>query len=130
MMPLVRAFISFDFDHDEDIKNLLVGQARHPDTPFEITDLSVKDKLPGNWREKVRAKIRGVDQVIVLCGQYTHTAGGVADEVTLAQEERKAYFLLEGRNDRPCTKPTTALASDKMYSWTWDNLKALLGGAR
>ena len=42
-----RAFISFDFDHDEDLRNLLVGQAKNPDTPFEIADRSVKEAMPG-----------------------------------------------------------------------------------
>ena len=37
-----RTFISFDYDHDHDIKECLVGQARNPDSPFEITDMSIK----------------------------------------------------------------------------------------
>lgn len=31
-MPVKRAFISFDLDHDEDRRNLLAGQAEHPDS--------------------------------------------------------------------------------------------------
>ena len=31
-----RVFISFDYDHDSDIKGSLVGQAKLPDSPFEI----------------------------------------------------------------------------------------------
>jgi hypothetical protein len=41
-MARQRAFISFDFDHDEDFRNLLVGQSSHPDTPFDIKDRSIK----------------------------------------------------------------------------------------
>ena len=37
-----RAFISFDYDHDEDLCVMLAGQAKHPDTPFEIKDRSIK----------------------------------------------------------------------------------------
>ena len=40
-MAKKRTFISFDYDHDSDLKNLLVGQARNPDAPFEITDMSI-----------------------------------------------------------------------------------------
>ena len=89
-----RAFISFDFDHDEDLRNLLVGQAKNPDTPFEIADRSVKEAMTGAWREKVRGRIRGVDVVVVICGENTHTASGVSAELTLAKEEGKPYFLL------------------------------------
>jgi hypothetical protein len=129
-MSKKRAFISFDFDHDEDLRNLLVGQSLHPDTPFEIKDRSLKEHLTGNWKEKVRRRMDNVDVVIVICGEYTHTATGVGAELTIAREANKPYFLLWGRSDKTCTKPTSALISDKIYNWTWDNLKALIAGNR
>lgn len=129
-MAKKRAFISFDFDHDEDLRNLLVGQAKNPDSPFDIADWSVKEPLTGNWREKVRERIRKTDLTIVICGEWTHTATGVAEELRITREEGNPYFLLWGRADKKCTKPKTALPSDKIYKWTWDNLKKLIGGAR
>lgn len=129
-MALKRAFIAFDFDHDEDLRNLLVGQARNPDTPFEIKDRSLKEPLAGDWNEKVRRRMDNVDLVIVLCGEHTHQATGVRDELTIAQEKTRPYFLLWGRNGKTCTKPTSALPADKIYEWTWPDLKSLVGGAR
>jgi len=125
-----RVFISFDYDHDEDLRNLLVGQAKNPDTPFQIADWSVKEMMTGNWQEKVRTRIRQTELLIVICGEYTHTATGVSVELTIGRSEQKPYFLLEGRNGKNCTKPTAALSTDKIYRWTWDNLKLLIGGAR
>lgn len=129
-MALTPTFISFDFDHDDDLKTLLIGQAKHPDTPFWIADYSVKEAMTGDWKTKVRARIKRAGVVAVICGQYTHTASGVAAELAIAREERLPYFLLWGRADKTCTKPTTALESDKIYKWTWDNLKQLIGGSR
>jgi len=129
-MPVKRAFISFDFDHDEDLRNLLAGQSKHPDTPFEIKDRSLKEPLTGDWKEKVRRRMDNIDVVIVICGEYTHTAAGVSAELTIAREAKRPYFLLWGRNGKTCTKPTSALASDKIYKWTWEELKNLIGGAR
>lgn len=129
-MAMKRAFISFDFDHDEDLRNLLAGQAKHPDSPFEIKDRSLKEPLTGDWKEKVRRRMENVDVVIVICGEFTHTAAGVAAELTIAREVKKPYFLLRGRSDKTCTKPKSALDSDKIYEWTWENLKQLIGGAR
>lgn len=126
----VKVFISFDYDHDVDLKNLLVGQAKNDDSPFEITDMSVKEELTGDWKEKVRTRIKKVDQVIVICGEHTDTANGVAAEVKITQEEDKAYFLLYGRSDKDCVKPKNAKEEDRMYKWTWDNLKKLLNGQR
>ncbi len=129
-MEKKRVFVSFDFDHDEDIKLLLAGQAKHPDSPFDFKDASISEHLSGDWKEKVRRRMDNIDLVVVLCGTLTHTARGVADELAIAREKGKAYFLLAGRSDKICTRPSTARAEDKVYQWTWDNLKALIGGAR
>lgn len=129
-MAAKRAFISFDFDHDEDLRNLLAGQAKNSDTPFDMQNWSVKEAMSGDWKEKVRQRIRQTDLTIVICGQWTHLAVGVAIELQITREEGNPYFLLWGRSSANCTKPTSALATDKIYNWTWDNLKALIGGAR
>lgn len=129
-MAMKRVFTSFDFDHDEDLRNLLVGQAKHPDSPFELADWSVKEAMAGNWKDKVRTRICSVDLVIVVCGEYTDTATGVSAELQIAQEEQKPYFLLWGRSGKTCKNPKAAKGSDKIYEWTWENLKALIGGVR
>ncbi|WP_372523087.1 TIR domain-containing protein [Sulfuricaulis sp.] len=125
-----RVFISFDIDHDEGAKTMLAGQAKHPDSPFDFTDASVKEHLPGDWKDKVRRRMSNIDIVIVLCGEWTHLATGVAEELRIAREKGKPYFLLAAYGDKTCKKPTSALETDKIYKWTWDNLKALIGGAR
>lgn len=124
-----RAFISFDYDHDEDLRNLLVGQARNPDSPFQIADWSVKEPFPGNWQEKVRQRIRQTDLTIVICGRFTNQASGVATEVALSRTEGKPFFLLWGRSGQLCTTPSNA-PNETIYKWTWDNLKALIAGSR
>ena len=96
-----RTFISFDYDHDSDLKNT-----------------------------KARTRIKGCNVVVVICGKYTNTATGVATELKIAQEEGVPYFLLYGRSTENCVKPIGAKSTDKMYKWTWDNLKALIGGRR
>ena len=125
-----RAFISFDIDHDEGAKKMLAGQAKLPDSPFDFKDNSVKEHLTGDWKEMVRRRMDNVDVVIVLCGTQTHTASGVAAELTIAKEKKKPYFLLAAYSDKNYTKPKSASASDKVYKWTWDNLKKLIGGSR
>ncbi len=131
-MAKKRVFISFDYDHDLDLKILLAGQAKNAHSPFEIADVSIKERIPTNWKAKARTKIKGCDVMVVICGLHTDTAAGVSAEMRLAQETGVgvAYFLLSGRKDKICKKPTAAKSSDKMYKWTWDNLKALIGGAR
>lgn len=125
-----RVFISFDYDYDSDLKTLLVGQARNSDSPFEITDMSIKEAISSNWKDNARRRIKGCDVVIVICGHKTNMATGVSTELKIAQEEGVDYFLLNGRANGRCVKPTAARNSDKIYDWTWNNLKLLVGGAR
>lgn len=129
-MSKQRVFISFDYDHDSDIKTMLAGQAELKDSPFEFIDASVKEELSGDWKEKVKRRLKNCDQVIVLCGTSTNTATGVSAELKITQEINTPYFLLWGRSSKNCVKPTAALSTDKIYSWTWENLKSLIGGNR
>lgn len=129
-MVAKRVFISFDYDHDDDLRVLLVGQARNPDSPFSLADWAVKEPMTGDWKAKVRTRIRAVDQMIVMCGEFTQTASGVSAELAIAQEDKIPYFLLHGRNGRTCRKPQAARATDKIYDWTWPNLKILIAGSR
>jgi hypothetical protein len=125
-VPKTRAFISFDYDHDEDLRNLLVGQAANPDSPFEIADWSIKDASP-DWKQKARQRIKRCEVVIVIVGQHMATATGVTEEIRIAREEHVPMFGLHGRSGQSCPAPA---GFPKVYNWTWDNLKKLIGGAR
>ena len=125
-----KAFISFDYDHDEELKVALVGQAENPDSPFSINDMSIKEAISSNWKYHARQRIKNCDVVIVICGRYTNTATGVSAELTIAQEEGIPYFLLCGRADGNVVKPKGARVSDSVYKWTWENLKRLIQGER
>ena len=67
-------FISFDYDNDNDLRGNLLAQAKKPESPFSITDWSVKEPIDERWREKVRDLIRRADLTIVICGEHTHQA--------------------------------------------------------
>ena len=81
-MAKARVFTSFDFDHDEDLRNLLVGQAKLSDSPFELADWSVKEPMTGDWKAGVRRRTQAVDAVIVLCGEHMSTATGACSLVS------------------------------------------------
>ena len=51
-MAMKRAFISFDFDHDEELRDTLIGQAKNPDSPLNIADWSVHERINSRWRKK------------------------------------------------------------------------------
>lgn len=129
-MKKKRVFISFDYDHDNDIKGSLAAQSKLEDSPFEIIDMSIKEAVDENWKKYARKRIKGCDCVIVLCGEYTASAKGVSAEVTITQEENVPYFLLCGRKNKTIEKPLSAKKDDRVYKWTWKNIKLLLEGKR
>ena len=128
-MSKKRAFISFDYDYDLEIKNALVAQAENDDSPFEIQDLSIKEAIDSNWKTFARRRIKNCDVMIVLCGKHTDKAKGVSAEITIAQEESVPYFLLAGRKNESL-RPLEVYKTDKLYKWTWDNVKVLIDGGR
>ena len=122
-MPNVRIFMSFDSDHDQDLHDLLLEQSRRQSSGFEISARSEAATMTDRWDEKVRRQISEVDEVIVICGEHTASSVRVNAELRIAQEEQKPYFLLWGRRERMCTKPTGSKRDDSMYSWTWEILQ-------
>jgi hypothetical protein len=123
-MSKKKVFVSFDFDNDKILKEFIVGQALLPDSPFEITDTSLKEAQPLNlWEEKARAAIRRSDIVLVMVGTTTCRAPGVIKEVRMAQEARVPIVQIIGYRD---TNPTPVAGCGQLVRWSWDNLKHLL----
>ena len=125
-MTTKSAFISFDYDNDKDIYGSLLAQSEEPSLAFSVKDWSLKEPITEKWKEKVRDRIRRVDLTIVLCGEHTDQADGVAAEVTIIHEEGKPYFLLKGRRRKSCKKPRNARKTDEMHKWSQNNLKKLI----
>jgi len=120
-----RVFISFDYDHDRDLKNLLVGQSKNESTPFIFEDWSIKQETSG-WKADARTRIQRCGLVIVICGLQTHQAAGVAAEVSIAKDEGVPYYLLRGRKQGRVRRPRgTSMWWDELHPWKWDNLRVI-----
>ena len=117
-MTTVNVFVSYDLEHDSDLYDLLLEQSEDSSLGFEVSGRSEPSTPKDPERAGLRRRIREADQVIVICGEHTDASMGVFSELRIAQEERKPYFLLWGRRDSMCTKPTGAKTSEGMYSWT------------
>jgi hypothetical protein len=123
-MSKKKVFISFDFDEDKALKDLLIGQSRNSDCPFEVIDSSLKEAAPEkDWEEKAREKILKADQVIVIVGVRTHRAPGVLKEVNLARKHHKKIVQIIGHKVGHHKRVPQA---GVLYRWTWDNLKKIL----
>lgn len=124
-MKKKRVFVSFDFDHDRALKAFILGQAKLNDSPFEVIDHSLNEAAPEhNWEAKARAAIKRSDIVLVMVGQYTHRAHGVLKEVAMARDADVPIVQIIGYRDGKYIPVENA---GRLYAWSWDNLKRLLG---
>ncbi len=119
-----KVFISFDFDEDKALKDLIIGQSKNPVCPFDVIDSSLLEPAPdNNWEEKAEKNIAKADLVIVLIGARTHQARGVLEELKIARKQKKKIVQLIGHKDGKHKRvPNAGL----LYSWTWKNLEKLL----
>jgi hypothetical protein len=118
-MATKTVFIAFAKE-DEGIRNLFTGQRVHPDTPFEFTDMSVKEPYSSEWKEKVRTRIRRSNGVIALISSSTPKATGQLWEIRCAVEEGVPVIGI-WIEDAYRTKPSE-LGSARCVNWTWDNV--------
>ena len=119
----IRVFVSYDREHDGDLHDRLLDQASKATSGFEISARS-RGRAPTDLEDEgLRREIREADEVIIICGEHTDCSMRVGTELRITQEEKRPYFLLWGRRELMCTKPTTAKPADGMYSWTWEILQ-------
>lgn len=119
-----KVFISFDFDQDKALKDLLIAQSVNPNCPFEVIDSSLKEAAPEEgWEEKARERMLKADRVIVLVGALTYKAPGVLKEVKLARKHHKKIVQIIGHKDGPHKRVPHA---GILYRWTWENLKKII----
>ncbi len=124
-MAKSKVFISYDFDNDKTLRIFIIGQARLPDSPFEVSDHSLKEAAPEkDWEDKARAAINRADKFIVMLGSRTRTASGVKKEVAMAKDLGKSCFQIIGYKDG--SRDWAVPDAGSTYDWNWDNLKKLL----
>jgi hypothetical protein len=120
-----KVFVAFDYDNDRTLKDFIIGQAKLPDSPFEVSDHSLKEEAPEKqWEEKARAAITRSDKFIVMLGSKTVYAPGVLKEVAIAMELEKPRFQIIGYQNG--SADWAVPGGGRTYRWDWDNLKKLL----
>jgi hypothetical protein len=122
-----RAFISFDFDHNEAQRNLFAGQSKNSRTPFSVQDWSSKNDLAqSQWQQLIREKINRCHLMIVLVGRSMVTASGVEKEIAMAKDLDVPYFgvYVDGANSQS-TLPK-GLARDRTIVWDWAKIASAI----
>ena len=118
-----RIFVAIAIE-DKTYRDFLVGQAKLDKSPFEFTDMSVKEPWDEKWKTNCCSRIRGCDGVIGLISKNTPKADGQLWEIECAYREKKPVMLMYVNEDRP-TLPAS-LKDKRINIWSWPNLKTFI----
>jgi hypothetical protein len=124
-MAKTKVFVSFDFDHDKVLRDFMIGQAKLPGSPFEVSDYSLKEAAPeATWDRKAQTAIGRADKFIVMLGPRTRSAPGVRKEVAMAVMLGKPRFQIIGYSGG--SRAWSVPGGGRTYHWNWDNLEKML----
>lgn len=91
-----KLFASFDYKAAHDLKGSLISQIEKLQLPFEVTDVSLKERVPDQeWRTKAESAIAAADVFVVILSLNAHQAPGVHEEVLMARHQGKDRFQLK-----------------------------------
>jgi hypothetical protein len=122
-------FVSFDFDNDRVLRDFIIGQSKLRDSPFEVSDHSLKEATrESQWEAKAHRAISRADVLIVMLGARTRFAPGVRKEVAMAEVLRKPRFQIIGYQHG--SRAWAVSGGGRIYRWHWDNLERLLAPPR
>jgi len=122
-----RAFVSFDYDHDDTQKVLFVGQAKNSKTPFSIQDWSAKSSMAqSTWEAIVKEKINKCNMVIVLSGKSMASATGVAKEIAMAKEQDVPVFGVYVNGANSSSNLPTGLQRNRTIAWDWGEIASAI----
>lgn len=115
-------FVAFAIE-DERQRDFLKGQSLHTNSPFEYTDMSVKEAYDSDWKLRVRTRILRSSGVIALVSKNSLKSTGQLWEIDCAKNESKRVLgIWAYKDDR------TNLAGVKTVVWSWDAIEDYIDG--
>ena len=103
------------------MRDLLVGQSRNDNCPFEFIDMSVKQPWDSAWKTNCRTKIKGCDGVIAFITRNTPSADGELWEIKCAKEEGIPCLGIWGYNDYYGSVPREIMPI-RVIDWNWEDI--------
>jgi hypothetical protein len=123
-----RVFISFAVE-DTYARDFLVQQAKDNRSPFEFTDMSVKEPWSNSWKTQCRSRIKGCDGVIALISKKTRNADGARWEIQCADEEGIPMLGVRIHADDKGAIPPE-LQGYKVIEWSWPGIASFINSLK
>ena len=122
-----RIFVSFP-EEDSNLRDLLVGQAKNKNSPFDFTDMSVHQPWDSGWKTKCRTKIKGCAGLIAIITENTYSADGQIWEINCAYDENIPILCIKSSDYIPGARTRLKIGNRKVYNWDWDTINNFIKG--
>lgn len=116
-----RVFISFAIE-DENLRDLLKGQSRNTNSPFEFVDMSVKQPWDSEWKTNCRTRIKGCDGMISIITQNTKHATGQIWEMKCAKQEGIPLLGIYGNKHHVGVIVPAESGYVSVVDWHWEKI--------
>lgn len=116
-----KIFISFSMK-DRGLRDLFVGQLKHPDIQYKFNDRSVKKPWDKAWKTQCRERIKKCDAVIILVTNNTVEAEGVLWEAKCALAEGIPTKIIYAETKNKPRKLPSSLHGIPVLNWKRDAL--------
>lgn len=118
-----RIFISFAKE-DLRYRDLLVGQAKNHDTPFEFEDMSLAEPFDSKWKTRCSEKIGHCHGFIALLSKKTWRAEGARWEMSCAAKQGIPSIGIHIHKDNKGTIPPELRG--RVIEWKWDSIATFI----
>jgi len=114
-------FIAFAME-DERQRDFLTGQSLNTESPFEYTDMSVKEAYVNeDWKARVRTRIKRSDGLIALVSKSSLSSTGQKWEIRCAREENVPVLGIWAYTD-----DRTDLVGVRTIAWSWPGIATFI----
>ena len=122
-----RIFVSFP-EQDSNLRDLLVGQARNTNSPFDFVDMSVHKAWDSAWKTKCRTKIKSCDGLIAIITSNTYNADGQIWEIDCAADENIPILCIKTSEYKPSSWTESKIGHRRVYNWDWNTIQKFIEG--
>jgi len=120
-----RVFISAPAE-DVQLRDSLVGQARHGGAPVQFVDYAVKEAWDNVWKTNCRMRIAGCDGLIAIVTRNTRRTSRQLWEIACAAQAEVSLLLISPSEEEPPESLPPPLHGQPIVRWSWPEIAAFL----
>ena len=120
-------FISYDYDNDKHLKNLLVAWDKNGDFDFTFydasVDVSVNSTDAAAIKRVISARINGAKRFLCIIGKHTHKSDWVKWEIEKAVELKRKLIAVKKDSGNNSPDAIRGVGASWAMSFTFDAIK-------